>query len=65
MALPDLLTGMHDLVMSLELPPHASAPVHSQMALIVYRRSRTASERIQLSALLASVKTTVDMATAS
>mgnify|MGYP002758819078 FL=1 len=35
------------------------------MAQIEYRLSTNASERIQLSALLASVKTTVDMATAS
>ena len=65
MALPDLLTGMHDLVMSLELPPHARVYILDQMAQIEYRLSTNASERIQLSALLASVKTTVDMATAS
>ena len=65
MALPDLLTGMLDLVMSLELPPHARVYILDQMAQIEYRLSTNASERIQLSALLASVKTTVDMATAS
>lgn len=61
-ALTDLLTGMHSLVMSLELPAHARAYLLDQMATIEYRLSTNASERVQLSALLASVKVAVELA---
>lgn len=57
----DLLTGMHELVMSLELPPHARVFLLDQMAQIEYRLSSGASERIQLSALLGAVKAAVDI----
>lgn len=57
----DLLTGMHELVMALELPPHARAFLLDQMAQIEYRLATGASERIQLSALLGAVKATVDL----
>lgn len=61
-ALADLLTGMHALVMTLELPAHARAYLLDQMATIEYRLSTNASERLQLSALLASVKVAVELA---
>mgnify|MGYP001759228955 CR=1 FL=1 len=61
-ALADLLTGMHALVMSLELPANARAYLLDQMATIEYRLSTNASERVQLSALLASVKVAVELA---
>jgi len=53
---------MHALVMSLELPPNARAYLLDQMATIEYRLSTNASERVQLSALLASVKVAVELA---
>ncbi|WFD40648.1 Subunit of heteropentameric Replication factor C (RF-C) [Malassezia japonica] len=60
-ALADLLNGMHDLVLALELPPHARAYLLDQMAQIEYRLSTSASERIQLAALLGAVKAAVDL----
>ena len=62
LALTDLLTGMHALVLSLELPPHARVFLLDHMAQIEYRLSTNASERVQLSALLASVKAAVELA---
>lgn len=61
-ALADLLTGLRPLVMELELPPHARAFLLDHMAQIEYRLSTNANERIQLSALLAAVKATVELA---
>ena len=60
-ALTDLLSGMYDLVMQLELPPHARAYLLDHMAQIEHRLSTSASERVQLSALLAAVKATVEL----
>ncbi|KAL4398811.1 Subunit of heteropentameric Replication factor C (RF-C) [Malassezia pachydermatis] len=60
-ALTDLLTGMLDLVMSLELSPASRAYLLDQMAQIEYRLSTNASERIQVSALLGSVKAAVEI----
>ena len=62
LALTDLLTGMHALVLSLELPPPARVFLLDHMAQIEYRLSTNASERVQLSALLASVKAAVELA---
>ncbi|PKI83859.1 hypothetical protein MVES_002161 [Malassezia vespertilionis] len=60
-ALADLLQGMYELVISLELPAHARAYLLDHMAQIEYRMSTSASERVQLSALLAAVKAAVDL----
>ncbi|WFD33070.1 Subunit of heteropentameric Replication factor C (RF-C) [Malassezia sp. CBS 17886] len=60
-ALADLLNGMHELVLSLELPAHARIFLMDQMAQIEYRLSTGASERVQLSALLAAVKAAVEL----
>ena len=57
----DLLTGMYELVMALELPPHARAFLLDHMSQIEYRLATGASERIQLSALLGAVKAAVDL----
>ncbi|WFD35387.1 Subunit of heteropentameric Replication factor C (RF-C) [Malassezia cuniculi] len=57
----DLLTGMHELVMNLELPAHARVFLLDQMAQIEYRLSTGASERVQLSALLGAVKAAIDI----
>ena len=63
-ALADLLNGMHDLVLHLELPPPARAFLLDQMAQIEYRLSTSASERIQLAALLGAVKGAVELSQA-
>ncbi|WFC94715.1 Subunit of heteropentameric Replication factor C (RF-C) [Malassezia brasiliensis] len=64
-ALADLLNGMHDLVLHLELPPPARAFLLDQMAQIEYRLSTSASERIQLAALLGAVKGAVELSQAT
>ena len=60
-ALADLLIGMHELVLNLELPPSARAFLLDHMAQIEYRLSTSASERIQLAALLGAVKAAVEI----
>ncbi|WFD43497.1 Subunit of heteropentameric Replication factor C (RF-C) [Malassezia psittaci] len=64
-ALADLLIGMHELVLNLELPAHARAFLLDHMAQIEYRLSTSASERIQLAALLGAVKAAVDLSQTS
>lgn len=63
-ALTDLLNGVYDMVLHLELPPNARAYLLDQMAQIEYRLSTSASERIQLAALLGAVKAAVELSQA-
>lgn len=60
-ALTDLITGMHEMIMSLELPANARIFLMDQIAQIEHRLSTGASERVQLTALIAAMKGAVDL----
>ena len=60
-ALTDLITGMHEMIMSLELPANARIFLMDQLAQIEYRLSTGASERVQLTAVIAAMKGAVDL----
>lgn len=52
---------MHEMIMSLELPANARIFLMDQIAQIEYRLSTGASERVQLTAVIAAMKGAVDL----
>jgi replication factor C subunit 3/5 len=61
MALADLVTGIFDCIVTYKLPAPSRIFLLDQLAQIEHRLSTGASEKIQLSALLASVKISLQL----
>ncbi|CCA70747.1 probable RFC3-DNA replication factor C, 40 kDa subunit [Serendipita indica DSM 11827] len=62
LALQDLISGAFDYVQELELPPHSRVYLLDQLATIEHRLSTGGSEKLQLTALIAAFKNTVELA---
>ncbi|KAG5519037.1 hypothetical protein PMAC_002569 [Pneumocystis sp. 'macacae'] len=61
LALLDIITGVHEALDGLELPVNLQCHVLDNLATIEYRLSSGASEKIQLSAMIGTIKTGIDL----
>ena len=57
-----MISGLYDLLMTIELPPAARCYLLDHLASTEHRLSTGGSEKVQLTALLGAVKLTVEMA---
>ncbi|KTW26600.1 hypothetical protein T552_02609 [Pneumocystis carinii B80] len=62
LALLDIITRVHETLDELELPVNVQSHILDSLATIEYRLSNGASEKVQLSAMIGSIKTAVDLA---
>ncbi|KAG4304252.1 hypothetical protein PORY_002433, partial [Pneumocystis oryctolagi] len=62
LALLNIITGVHETLDELELPVNLQCYILDNLATIEYRLSNGASEKIQLSAMIGSIKTGIDLA---
>jgi len=61
LALQDILGAVHDAMQELELAPQTRITILDLLAMIEHRLSMGGTERIQVSAMVAGIKTAVDL----
>ena len=61
LALQDILGAVYEALQDLELAPQSRITILDLLATIEYRLSMGATERIQVSAMVAGIKTAIDL----
>jgi replication factor C subunit 3/5 len=61
LALQDILGAVYEALQDLELAPQSRVTILDLLATIEYRLSMGATERIQVSAMVAGIKTAIDL----